>query len=312
MKKAGMVMRFDGDTYDAVMTSKRNIIAKSHWVEVKCKFCDSLNIYHYGFDRKGQQRYLCTDCKRTFMDNKAPERMRYPTEVIASAISLFYEGLSLHKIRRQLKLDYGVMPDHSSIYSWITRYTKKAVKVFDSMKVKTGNIWCADETVLKLKSGGGEKIWLFDCLDEDSRFLLASHLTPNRYTRDAQTLMEKAEKRAGKAPKIVVTDKLRSYLDAIEKTFGADTKHHQSGPFALTRSTRSIERLHGTIKDRTKIMRGLINRQTAKLIMDGWGIHYNFFRPHTGLKGKTPAEGMGIRVPYKSWTDVVKEQNTNA
>mgnify|MGYP003394485725 CR=1 FL=1 len=41
--------------------------------------------------------------------------------------------------------------------------------------------------------------------------------------------MVKARERAGKAPGKVVTDKLRSYLDGIELTFGGDTRHHQGG-----------------------------------------------------------------------------------
>jgi len=232
--------------------------------------------------------------------------MRFPTEVIASAINQFYESSSLHKIKRQLQLDFGVQPDHSTVYNWIVRYTKKATKAFENTRMKAGNTWVADETVLKLKSGGGENVWLFDCVDEDSKFLLASHLTPNRYTKDAQILMEKAEKRAGKMPRVVITDKLRSYLRAMEETFGDRTKHHQSGPFALTKSTRSIERLHGTIKDRTKIMRGLANKESAKLMMDGWGIHYNFSRPHEGLDSKTPTEVAGIDAPFKNLVDVVK------
>jgi transposase-like protein len=241
------------------------------------------------------------------MDNKAPERMRYPVDVIASAVSLFYEGLSLHKISRQLKLDYGVMPDHHSVYDWITRYTKKAVKTLEPIKPKVGDTWASDETVLKLKAGK-KNIWLFDCLDETTRFLLASHLASSRFTRDAKILMERAENKADKVPKTVITDKLRSYLDAIEQTFGAETKHKRLSPFTIGTSTRSIERLHGTIKDRTKIMRGLTNRETAKLIMEGWGIHYNFFRPHQGLKGKTPSEVAGMDTPYKSWADIVEEK----
>lgn len=289
--------------------NERNVIMKARWETVRCKFCgEQQKVVHYGRTARGTQRYLCQKCGRTFLDNKAPERMRYPTEVIASAINQFYETASLHKIRRQLKLDYGVMPDHSSIYDWVTRYTKKAVKALESVKPKVGNMWTADETVLKLKSGGGENIWLFDCLDEDSRFLLASHLTPNRYTRDAQILMERAERQAGKTPKVIITDKLRSYLGAIERTWGTDTKHQQASPFTLEKSTRSVERLHGTIKDRTKIMRGLANRETARLVMDGWGVHYNFFRPHQGLNGKTPAEIAKADSPYKSWADIVREK----
>lgn len=289
-----------------VGNSRRNPIATAHWVHVKCKFCDSLNVFRYGYDRKGSQRYICNECGHTFMDTGGTPRMRYPVEVIASAVSQFYEGMSLHAIQRQLKLDYGVMPDHHSIYDWIVRYTKKAVEMLAGVRPRVGNTWVADETVLKLKSGGGENVWMFDCIDEDTRFMLGSHLAPGRYMRDAQALMQKAEDRAGKAPKLMITDKLAAYLDAIERAWGADTRHLQSGPFKLGTSTRSIERLHGTIKDRTKVMRGLANRNTAQLVMGGWTVHYNYFRPHLGLRGKTPAEAAGVTSPFRSWADVVR------
>lgn len=40
--------------------------------------------------------------------------------------------------------------------------------------------------------------------------------------------------------------------------------------------------------------------------IDGWLAHYNLFRPHEGLGGKTPAEAAGIEAPFKSWKDVVE------
>jgi putative transposase len=289
-----------------VGNSRRNPIAAAHWVHVKCKYCGSLNVFRFGFDRKGNQRYICKDCQHTFTDTGATPGMRYPVEVIASALNQYYEGMSLHAIQRQLKLDYGVMPDHTSIYDWVVRYSKKAVSSLAGAKPKVGNVWVADETVLKLKSGGGQNVWMFDCIDEDTRFMLASHISLGRYMRDAQRLMEKAQKRADKIPKVMLTDKLRSYLDAIERAWGADTRHVQSSPFEHERSTRAIERLHGTIKDRTKIMRGLGNRDTAQLVMDGWEVHYNFFRPHMGLGGQTPAQAAKIKSPFESWADVVR------
>ncbi|MEM2918866.1 MAG: hypothetical protein QXY62_05155, partial [Candidatus Altiarchaeota archaeon] len=51
-----------------------------------------------------------------------------------------------------------------------------------------------------------------------------------------------------------------------------------------------IERLHNTIRDRTKIMRGFHGSlESAKAIMKGFEIYYNFIRKHQGI-GKTPAE----------------------
>ena len=103
------------------------------------------------------------------------------------------------------------------------------------------------------------------------------------------------------------TDKLQAYLDGIELAFGADTKHLPAKRLTAIPGTQIIERFHGTLKARTKVMRGLKKRDTAKLIMDGWLVHYNFFRPHETLKGKTPAQKAGIRFPFKNWLDVVKD-----
>lgn len=189
------------------------------------------------------------------------------------------------------------------MYEWVVRFTRVAVRVSNDYTPKVGRTWTADETVLKV---GGQNTWFWDCIDEDTRFLLASHLTPSRFTRDAETLMRRALDKAGRPPKVIVTDKLRSYLDGIERVFGADSRHVQSGPFKLDRSTRAIERFHGTLKDRTKVMRGMANRETAKLVMGGWLVHYNYLRPHMGLFKKTPAQAAKIKAPFRNWADVVR------
>ena len=53
-------------------------------------------------------------------------------------------------------------------------------------------------------------------------------------------------------------------------------------------------------------MRGMANTETAKLIMAGWLIHYNYLRPHDGLGGETPARVARVRVPFRNWTDIVR------
>lgn len=148
---------------------------------------------------------------------------------------------------------------------------------------------------------------MYDIIDEKTRFLLATRITTQRTTRDAQSLMEKASVRAGIKPKLVITDKQNSYLDGIEQAYGGDTEHLQSNPFAPTDDTQRIERFHGTLKARTKVMRGLKNIESASEFTDGWLVHYNFFRPHESLNDKTPAEVAGIDYPVKNWADVTRE-----
>jgi transposase-like protein len=231
--------------------------------------------------------------------------MRTPIAEVAASLTMFYEGASLNGIRRNLEQIYNDYPSDSTVYGWIVRFTKLAISEVKDYKAKVGDTWIADETVLKI---GGENIWFWDCIDDKTRFLLSSHMSLSRGIRDARILVERAADRAGKTPKVIITDKLAAYLDGIELAFGAETKHLPVKKLATSGGTQLIERFHGTLKSRTKVMRGLKKRETARLIMDGWLIHYNFFRPHEALGDKAPAEKAGIKLPFRNWLDVVKSE----
>ena len=98
-----------------------------------------------------------------------------------------------------------------------------------------------------------------------------------------------------------------SYVDGIEIAFGEDTEHIQTRPFAHEENPQLIERFHGTLKDRLKVMRGLKSIDTAIQFTDAWLGYYNYFRPHKSLGNKTPAEVAGIRFPYKNWAEIIRQ-----
>lgn len=279
---------------------------------ISCKFCSSTAVMKDGV-RSRVQYYFCKGCHRKFAGNNALPGMRFPPDQIATSVSLFYEGLSLEAIRRQMNEIYSVMPSDSTIYEWIVRFSKLAVERAGKYKVRTGDIWGADETVLdvaggRTKSNSDNTIWFWDVIDDSTRFLLGSHLSWVRTTRDAEALFMQAMKHASRPPKFIITDKLSAYIGGIENVFGANAKHIQSQGFITETHNNTIERLHGTIKQRTKVMRGMKSRATAKVVMDGWLIHYNFFRPHESLHGKTPAEVAGIHLPFDSWKTLIATQ----
>jgi transposase-like protein len=211
-------------------------------------------------------------------------------------------------VRRNLQQTYNNYPSDSTVYGWLTRYTKEVIKEADKIHPQVGGQWVVDETVVHKNWGGRKrKLWLIDIIDTDTRFLLATKLSRNRNKEDIRVLMEKAKEKAGKSPKEVWSDGWGGYRDGIELAFGAETKHVVTTPFGDADSSSTlIERWHGTLKDRTKIMRGLKTKETAQLILDGWLIHYNYFRGHEGLDGKTPAEKARVQLPFKNWLDVVK------
>ena len=274
-------------------------LEERHYTEpepIRCKWCGSVDIMKYG-SRKGVQEYICQKCGRKFIAKDAPYKKQTPTEQIGTALTMYYDGLSFEDIARQLSVNA------STVYRWVIFYTDKAVKALGSLAPKVSGVWVVDETVIKIVDGNA---WFWDVIDEGTRFLLASHLSSSRTTADVRVLMQKAYRRAGSIPKLIISDKLAAYLDGIEQVFGASSKHIQSEGLTEAINTNLIERFHGTIKERTKVLRSFKSIVTADLILNGFLIHYNFFRPHMSLANKTPAEVAGITSPFKTWTDFVK------
>lgn len=285
-----------------------NLKTREFYYTVPCKHCGSIgDVVKYGTYR-GAQRYWCKKCQRKFVDNDAPLGFRFPTEIIAFALDSYYEGLSINAVTRKVANTYeGRTVAHAAVYGWIEKYSRKAGRFVDSVRARTGRTWVADETVLKI---GGKNLWLLDVLDADSRYLLATHITTSRTTRSAKLFMEKARENATRLPKYVVTDKLAAYQDGIEQAYGADVIHAATGAFRDGLSTQLIERLHGTWKQRTKVMRGLARAETAEILADGFRFHYNFVRPHESLSGKTGERtpGMAAEVVDRilKWREVVE------
>jgi len=274
---------------------------------IQCKYCNSPNTKKFG-TFNGIQRYYCNDCKRKFVPNTALPYMQTPVEQVALALSLYYDGLSLNAICRNLKQAYGIYPSSSTVYGWITRFTKEAIEKTKDIKPELGVVWLADETMIEID---GVKHWLWDVIDIKTRFLVASHISLKRTVDDAIMLMHKANRRAGKYPKVIMTDSLSAYLDGISLTYGNQARHLRVKKFTVKPNNNIIERLQGTIKGRTKVMRGLKSYETAKLITDGFMVHYNFIRPHESLETKTdkyvtPAEKAKVDLPCDDWLKMIK------
>lgn len=273
---------------------------------IACKFCDSLLTVRYGLTSTKRQRYLCHGCRRTFVDNDAPPGMRYPVPVIASALNQFYEAASLHWIRRHLMLQHGMQPDHANIRRWILRYTRQAVMSLSGIRPQVGRVWAADETRLSTRSSGSQVVWLWDIMDTETRFLLATGFSAKRSALDFDALLDLAARRAAGWPELVFADVLVPQIEATQGRFVSASREGMVGrSFEVRPSTNSARRVLGVLRDRNPILQRLGNRNTAHLVVSGWAVHYNFFRPHPGLGGKTPAEAAQVNTPLKNWSDVV-------
>jgi transposase-like protein len=214
-----------------------------------------------------------------------------------------------------IKQFYGVEVSHVAIYKWIRKYVAMMKKYCDQLVPKVSGIWHSDEMTLNIKDlDNHENLrWAWNVIDNESRFWLASQITEKREIADARKVLAQASSLSKTRPMAIVTDGLRSYEDAISKEFytmKAPRTEHVRIPNIRDRSNNNmVERLHGTIRQRNKVMRGLDDEQSAQTMMDGLRIYYNFMRPHMALDGKTPAQK--ARIAHSStpenWLSLIKK-----
>jgi len=223
---------------------------------------------------------------------------------VGTALNSFFTGTSIGKSSRNLEPTFDTFPpSKASVYEWVVDYSRLAKAQTAKDKPKTGDTWVADELVTRI---GGEKVWVWTVMDTQTRFILASHLSRTRTIRDAETLFKQAKVRAANPPKRIVTDRLAAYPEGIERVFGGDVKHMPSHGITAPDNNNMMERLNGSIRERTKVMRGMKSIPTARIVLDGWGIHYNYMRPHMGIKNRTPAEAAKLERHFTNWEDVAR------
>ena len=299
---------------DSIITSPDTIPRSEETEPDECTYCKSSRIVKRGTrkNRRGlTQIYWCKACKRRFVVDLGFSRMKCSPQVITASLDLFFKGISLRKISDHLKQFYNVTVNCSTVLRWVQRYIDMMREYADQLVPEVSGKWHADET---MENANGKWRWLWNLMDSESRFLLASRLTKTRKEVDARNLFLDGLDRAKKAPKVVVTDGLISYPNALNGTLRyKGTKHISKPRFIDLTNNNRIERLHGSMRERTKVMRGFDSEPTANETMQGYRLYYNFLRPHMALDGQTPAQAanLDLQLGKNRWKSLIAQSVEN-
>jgi putative transposase len=273
---------------------------------MNCKYCDSENVVKNGIKGK-KQRYLCKDCGHKFIEGSDFPRMRIESHIISSSIDFYFEGLSIRKIQTQIEKLFGIHVAHTTIMRWVFKYSNLVSRYVETLRPQLMGIYHVDETAVFCK---GVQKWFWEIIDEQTKFLVAGHLSGSRTAEDCIALFEKSVKVAKSKPTSIYCDGLPAYVDGYNKVFR--TMKAEGRPELVRRvgirarhNQNEVERLHSTLKDRIKPTRGLKGEETVRTLLEGWIVHYNYVRKHQTIK-MTPAQAAGITVKGE-WHDLVKE-----
>ncbi len=138
-------------------------------------------------------------------------------------------------------------------------------------------------------------------MDAKTRYLLACQVTEERYVKDARKALKQAKDTAAVRPDAIVTDGLQAYKEAVKAEFydisaNIQNPHIRLKDFETKPNNNILERLNGTFRERTKVMRSFDSSIGAADFAAGMQTYYNYIRPHQGIDGMTPAEMAGIDI----------------
>ncbi len=235
------------------------------------------------------QRFRCLSCGYFFTVNLGFEKMHATPQMITAAMQLYFSGESLRNTQKFLRLQ-GLNVSHVAILKWIRKYVALMDRYLVQITPQVSDTWRADELYVKFK---GNRKYVFAVMDDETRFWIAQEVSHWKENADASHLFRKAKETAGKEPKTLITDQLKSYRTASRQEF-PNALHIQDISFGGVIHNNKMERMNGEVRDREKVMRGLKRMDTP--ILKGVQIYHNFVRPHEGLKGETPADRAGIKV----------------
>jgi transposase-like protein len=132
---------------------------------------------------------------------------RYPVEIISHCVWLYHRfPLSFREVE-ELMLQRGVVVSYETVRRWCARFGQTYANGLRRRRPRPGDKWHLDEVFIKVN---GEQRYLWRAVDADGNVL--DVLVQNRRdTAAARRFFRRLMKKTHMVPRVVVTDKPRSY-----------------------------------------------------------------------------------------------------
>jgi len=281
-------------------------------INVKCQYCKSERVVKRGLsptaNRGKQQRYLCRDCDKTFIQDLGFWKMKNSEKIITRSIDAYFSNLSSRKMRDHLARHDETKISHVSVLDWCRKYVLKVQKYVNQLQPTLSGQYYADETEIDRRRNKD----IFWCsVDWGSRYINATLYSPlSQNMGDAKEFMQRMKKSG--IPAYIQTDGLPQYPRAFRKTFGQGnrtirTEHRVNNVSKSKKHNVRIETVFSKIKDRVHDFRGLKALWSAPILLAGIVLQHNFIQNHTTTK-KLPCELAGIKISTEPnrWLEMIK------
>jgi putative transposase len=191
----------------------------------------------------------------------------------------------------ELLLQRGVIVSYETIRRWCAKFGQAYANGL--RRRRPGDKWHLDEVFLKIN---GEHKYLWRAVDQDGNVL--DILVQNRRDKAAaRRFFRRLMKKTGTVPRVVVTDKLRSYGAA----------HREVMPSVEHRSHKGLnnraENSHQPTRQRERAMKGFRSIGGAQRFLSAFSGISPHFRPHRHLM-TAPDHRAEMTIRFAIWDQI--------
>ena len=190
---------------------------------------------------------------------------RYPREVIAYAVWAYHRfALSTADVE-DLLAERGIIVSRETVRLWVNRFGAHFAACIRRDRPKPSDKWHMDEVVITIR---GKKHWLWRAIDANGD-VLDILVQARRNAKAARRFFKRLVVQFGE-PRVVITDKLRSYIKPVRTLPPqADHRAHKGLNNAIEvshRPTRKREKVFGRFKSQRQAQRFLSTHDQINLI----------------------------------------------
>ncbi len=208
-------------------------------------------------------------------------RHHFPPVVIQHAVWLYLRFTLSYRDVEDLLAERGLDLSYETVRRWVLKFGTAYARNLRSRRSRPSDHWHLDEMVVSIN---GQRFWLWRAVDSEGE-VLDMLVEPRRDKAAALKLLRKLMKKQGFAPRVLVTDKLRSH-GCVKRELGLSARHEQglrknnraeNSHQVVRRRERKMQRfkspgsaqrflsVHSAVHNTFTVQRPLISRRTLRL-----------------------------------------------
>ncbi len=220
-------------------------------------------------------------------------RHRFPAEIISYCVWLYYRFSLSYRDIEEIMAQRGVRVSYESIRQWCLKFGQTIADELRRRRPQPGHKWHLDEVYIKIN---GRTYYLWRAVDQEG-VVLDVLVQSRRNKQAAIRFLGRLLMGMHYVPRVIVTDKLKSYDAAIDElNLKVDHRQHKG-------LNNRAENSHQPTRQRERAMRRFKSPEQAQRFLAPYGVICGYFRVgRHRLQAEHYRQEMGYR--FRTWREV--------